>query len=79
MTRECGTLAKIACRSGKGSARAMEDLAATWHLIGHLQSNKAARAAKLFHSVDSVDDLALAQRLDRARAEAGAYQESCEC
>lgn len=41
-------------------------LAATWHLIGHLQSNKAARAAQLFHTVDSVDTLALAQRLDRA-------------
>jgi PLP dependent protein len=47
------------------------NLAATWHLIGHLQSNKAARAAKIFHSVDSVDDFSLAQRLDRARAEAG--------
>ena len=46
-------------------------LAATWHLIGHLQSNKAARAARLFHSVDSIDDFAIAQRLDRARAEAG--------
>ena len=46
-------------------------MTATWHLIGHLQSNKAARAARLFHSVDSVDDLGLAQRLDRARAEAG--------
>src|SRR5690348_14427165 len=46
------------------------NLAATWHLIGHLQSNKAARAAKLFHTVDSVDDFALAQKLDRARAEA---------
>lgn len=45
------------------------NLAATWHLIGHLQSNKAAKAAKLFHSVDSVDDFALAQKLDRARAE----------
>ncbi len=45
---------------------ALADLQATWHLIGHLQSNKAARAAGLFHSVDSVDDLALAQRLDRA-------------
>jgi pyridoxal phosphate enzyme (YggS family) len=42
-------------------------LQAHWHLVGHLQSNKAARAAGLFHSVDSVDDLALAQRLDRAR------------
>jgi pyridoxal phosphate enzyme (YggS family) len=48
-----------------------DGLAATWHLVGHLQSNKAARAAKLFHSVDSVDDFAIAQRLDRARAEAG--------
>src|SRR5215831_3399866 len=45
------------------------NLAATWHLIGHLQSNKAAKAAKLFHTVDSVDDLALAQKLDRARGE----------
>jgi len=44
-------------------------LQAHWHLVGHLQSNKAARAAGLFHSVDSVDDLALAQRLDRARDE----------
>ena len=45
------------------------NLAATWHLIGHLQSNKATKAAKLFHTVDSVDDFALAQKLDRARAE----------
>src|SRR6266403_234220 len=55
----------------EGKRTGTEGLAATWHLIGHLQSNKAARAAKLFHSVDSVDDLAIAQRLDRARAEAG--------
>ncbi len=48
---------------------ALADLQATWHLIGHLQSNKAARAAKAFHCVDSVDDFALAQRLDRANAE----------
>src|SRR6201999_3328906 len=41
--------------------------AARWHLIGHLQSNKATRAATIFHSVDSVDDAALAQRLDRTR------------
>jgi PLP dependent protein len=46
------------------------NLDATWHLIGHLQSNKAAKAAKLFHTVDSVDDFALAQKLDRTRAEA---------
>jgi pyridoxal phosphate enzyme (YggS family) len=47
----------------------VKDLPATWHLIGHLQSNKAARAARLFHSVDSMDDFALARRMDRARGE----------
>jgi PLP dependent protein len=47
----------------------IKDLPAVWHLIGHLQSNKAVRAARLFHSVDSVDDFTLAQRLDRARTE----------
>jgi pyridoxal phosphate enzyme (YggS family) len=54
----------------EGKRAGTEGLAATWHLIGHLQSNKAARAARLFHCVDSVDHLALAQRLDRARVEA---------
>ncbi len=55
----------------EGKRAGTEGLAATWHLIGHLQSNKAARAAKLFHSIDSVADFAVAQRLDRARSEAG--------
>jgi len=55
----------------EGKRAGTEGLAANWHLIGHLQSNKAVKAAKLFHSIDSVDDLALAQRLDRARVEAG--------
>ena len=41
----------------------------TFHLIGHLQSNKAARAAKYFDRVDSVDDFSLAQKLDRAASE----------
>ena len=53
----------------EGKRTELGDLQATWHLVGHLQSNKAARAAGLFHSVDSVDHLALAQRLDRARGE----------
>ena len=55
----------------EGKLGAVADLQATWHLIGHLQSNKAARAAKGFHSVDSVDDWSLAQRLDRAQSEKG--------
>lgn len=36
------------------------------HLIGHLQSNKAARAAELFSAIDTVDSLRLAERLDEA-------------
>jgi pyridoxal phosphate enzyme (YggS family) len=52
----------------EGKRATLGDLQATWHLVGHLQSNKAARAAGLFQSVDSVDDFALAQRLDRARS-----------
>jgi PLP dependent protein len=55
----------------EGKRGGLGDLDAKWHLIGHLQSNKAARAAGLFHSVDSVDDFGLAQRLDRARGDAG--------
>ena len=50
----------------EGKQSEIANLPATWHLIGHLQSNKAAKAAKLFHSIDAVDDFALAQRLDRA-------------
>lgn len=50
---------------------ALAQLDATWHLIGHLQSNKSRRAAYLFHRVDSVDDLALAKRLDAAAAAEG--------
>jgi len=46
---------------------ALADLDATWHLIGHLQSNKAGRAVKLFHTIDSVDSLALVERLEKAK------------
>ena len=44
---------------------------ADWHLIGHLQSNKARRAVELFDGIDSVDSLRLAERLDRAAASLG--------
>ena len=53
----------------EGKFSQVADLDATWHLIGHLQSNKARRAANLFHAIDSVDSLSLAQKLDRAYTE----------
>jgi pyridoxal phosphate enzyme (YggS family) len=52
----------------EGKLPQVADLDAVWHLVGHLQSNKAARAASLFHAVDSLDSLELARRLERARA-----------
>lgn len=44
---------------------------AEWHLIGHLQSNKAKKATELFHAVDSVDSLHLAEKLNQAAEHAG--------
>ncbi len=43
----------------------------TWHLIGHLQKNKAKAAVRLFDAVESVDSVELAVVLDRRAAEAG--------
>jgi PLP dependent protein len=45
--------------------------AARWHLIGHLQSNKARRAVTLFDLIHSLDSAELAQRLDRMCEEEG--------
>jgi pyridoxal phosphate enzyme (YggS family) len=49
--------------SGKvDSLRDLHD--AEWHMIGHLQTNKAAKTAELFRAVDSVDSLKLAEKLN---------------
>lgn len=45
---------------------ALSDLTATWHLVGHLQTNKAKPARQLFHWVHSLDSLRLAQKLDES-------------
>src|SRR5688572_28435254 len=39
--------------------------AARWHLVGHLQANKARRAVQLFDVIHSLDSLELARRLNR--------------
>jgi pyridoxal phosphate enzyme (YggS family) len=44
---------------------------ARWHLIGHLQANKARRAVQLFDLIHSIDSVSLARRLDRLCAEEG--------
>jgi pyridoxal phosphate enzyme (YggS family) len=44
---------------------------ARWHLIGHLQANKARRAVVLFDMIHSLDSTSLARRLDRLCADEG--------
>lgn len=56
-------------RVQEGAAKAPEVPGATWHLIGPLQSNKARRALEVFDVIESVDSVALAERLDRLARE----------
>ena len=51
------------------------ELEIRWHLIGHLQSNKARKAAASFACIQSVDSLELLSRLDEAAANQGARPE----
>jgi len=44
---------------------------AEWHMIGHLQTNKAAKGAELFDAVDSVDSVRMAERLNASAKGAG--------
>ena len=48
---------------------ALREQGLRWHLIGHLQTNKARRAVELFDRVHGVDDLRLGERLERAAEE----------
>jgi hypothetical protein len=58
-------------QEGLEKIEALADLGLEWHLIGHLQSNKAAKAARAFHWIHAVDSRELAEKLDRAASEAG--------
>ena len=44
---------------------------AEWHMIGHLQTNKASQAAELFSHIDSVDSVRLARKLNSAASQLG--------
>jgi len=58
-------------QEAKAKRPALSDLSITWHLVGHLQTNKAKAARELFHWVHSVDSFRLAQKLDQATASGG--------
>src|ERR1017187_4983850 len=48
-----------------GKIEALRDLRdAEWHMIGHLQTNKAAKAVELFDAVDSLDSVRMAEKLN---------------
>jgi len=77
---EAALYARRADLAGAGENRVQEalekiaacpDPAVRWELIGHLQSNKAAKAAAVFARIQSVDRAELAQKLDRAAAATG--------
>jgi pyridoxal phosphate enzyme (YggS family) len=50
---------------------ALKTRATRTHLIGHLQSNKAARAVELFDGIDSIDSLKLAERVNEVAGKLG--------
>jgi len=58
-------------QEGVEKVDALRHLDLEWHLIGHLQTNKARRAAAAFACIESVDSLELLNRLDRAATQAG--------
>lgn len=62
-----GKATELAALRASGSIAASDEPILV-HLIGHLQSNKSARAAELFDAVDSLDSLRLAERLNETAA-----------
>jgi PLP dependent protein len=55
-----------------GKVDSLRDLGdARWHMIGHLQTNKAGKAAELFSAIDSVDSLKLAEKLNDSARKSG--------
>jgi pyridoxal phosphate enzyme (YggS family) len=53
----------------------LKELNVSWHFIGHLQSNKAKYAVRLFDMIHSVDSLKLAQELEKQAAKNGKVQD----
>ena len=58
-------------QEGLAKAETLGDLQLDWHLIGHLQSNKARKAAATFAWIESIDRLELLKKVDDAAHDAG--------
>ena len=66
-----GVFGENKVQEAEGKIGAVGRNAAEWHLIGHLQSNKARKAVQLFDVIQSVDSIELAERLERICFEEG--------
>ncbi|HEV8699153.1 MAG TPA: YggS family pyridoxal phosphate-dependent enzyme, partial [Candidatus Limnocylindrales bacterium] len=66
---EAGLTTLAENRVQEGEAKVSLVPGATWHLVGPLQSNKAKRALEAFDVIQTVDSVALAERLDRLAGE----------
>ena len=65
-------------QEAQGKSEELGDLPGlTWHLIGHLQSNKVKPALDHFHWIHSIDSLKLAQRVDRLAEGLGVKPKVC--
>jgi len=61
-------------QEAEGKIAALDDLRAgdlKWHLVGHLQSNKASKAVRLFDWIHSLDGADLGRKLEQASAQQG--------
>jgi pyridoxal phosphate enzyme (YggS family) len=62
-------------QEGLQKIEATADIKIRWHLIGHLQSNKAKKAATAFQCIHSIDSIELLRKIDAAAADADAAPE----
>ena len=62
-------------QEAREKVEALHDLGLSWHFIGHLQSNKAKYAVRLFDMIHSVDTLKLARELDKQPAKNAKVQD----
>ncbi len=66
-----GRLAENRVGEAESKREEVGPLGVRWHMVGHLQRNKAARAVRLFDELESLDSLRLARKLERELEEAG--------
>ena len=58
-------------QEAEGKIAELRGLDIYWHLIGHLQTNKAGKAAEIFQFIESLDTFKLAEKLNQARESSG--------